>query len=314
MSATLLGHAQTAAEKEAERHLSFVAEWAGRAVHYSPVVGGLQNSNWKIEVEGDSITYFLKVPGAGTEDFIDRGVANIAAQRAGELGISPRVMHFEPETGTEISEYLEGYRGCTNGDLKQWGITEGVIGLQDAFHSIESLPVTKTIFDMIDEHLRQAKDLGVQLPSFTQALLREYATARSALEASGLDLVPCHNDPMPGNFLVNPGHPMKLVDFEFASNNERAYDLAVMFTEFFYEEPTVMACIETAYGNTSWDVVSRVQVLSFLADVKWGLWGCVNHRLNTTWDYDYHKYGVWKLLRARAKMADSRWSQWLGVL
>ncbi|WP_072804106.1 hypothetical protein [Rhodococcoides yunnanense] len=25
------------------------------------------------------------------------------------------------------------------------------------------------------------------------------------------------------------------------------------------------------------------------ADVKWGLWGCVNHKLSDAWDFDCHK-------------------------
>lgn len=311
---TVLGQAATAAEREVEEHLRSVPEWDGAEVEYGPVVGGLQNSNWRITVPGDERTYFLKVPGAGTDAFIDREVANVAAQRAGELGISPTVVHFDSQTGTEICEFLEGYRACTNGDMKEWAVTEDVLGLYDAFHGIDPLPMTKTMFDLIDEHLGQAEELGVQLPDFAPVLLREYSTVKKAFQASGLDLVPCHNDPMPGNFLVSEGKPMKLVDFEFASNNERAYDLALILAEFFYDEPTAMACIEAAYGSVQWEVVSRVQVCRFLADVKWGLWGCVNHQLNTSWDFDYHKYGVWKLLRARGHLGDPRWSQWLHAI
>ncbi|WP_146340053.1 choline kinase family protein [Nesterenkonia sp. NBAIMH1] len=307
----VLGQASTAAEREVEEHLRSVPEWGGLGVEYAPVIGGLQNSNWRVTVPGDHRSYFLKVPGAGTDAFIDRGVANVAAKRAGDLGISPRVAHFDGASGAEVCEFLEGYRACTNGDMKEWAITEDVLRLYDAFHGTEPLPVTKTMFDLIDEHLAQGAELGAQLPPFASVLLREYGIVKEVLQASGLDLVPCHNDPMPGNFLISEHGPMKLVDFEFASNNERAYDLALILAEFFYDEPTAMACIEAAYGSTNWKVVSRVQLCRFLADVKWGLWGCVNHQLNTSWDFDYHKYGVWKLLRARGQMADPRWSQWL---
>jgi hypothetical protein len=40
----------------------------------------------------------------------------------------------------------------------------------------------------------------------------------------------------------------------------------------------------------------------------------VNHVLNTSWDYDYHKYGVWKLMRAGIAMGDPRWASWLSSL
>lgn len=50
-----------------------------------------------------------------------------------------------------------------------------------------------------------------------------------AFLSSGLDIVPCHNDAMRGNFLVHLEGDrildMKIVDFKFASNNERAYEI-----------------------------------------------------------------------------------------
>lgn len=142
-------------------------------------------------------------------------------------------------------------------------------------------------------------------------ILTEYRQVKQAMLASGLDLVACHNDPMPGNILIGEGLPMKLVDYEFASNNDRAYELAVMVTEMFYGEQQTLELIEEFYDRAEWSMVSRVQVCSFLADVKWGLWGCVNHKLSGAWDFDYHKYGSWKLARARIKMSDARWAYWV---
>jgi Cu2+-containing amine oxidase len=82
-----------------------------------------------------------------------------------------------------------------------------------------------------------------------------------------------------------------------------------------------LRCEEVIKADPRWQEAMRkrgvsdfslaVQVFGALADIKWGLWGCVNHKLNSAWDYDYHKYGVWKLMRARLKVADPRWAFWL---
>ena len=269
------------------------------------------NSNWRITVDGKPKRYFMKLPGAGSESFIDRSLANEAARRAGALDIGPEVVLFDPVTGVEVIEFLEEYRACTNGDLKRPEVPLGIIDLYRVLHSGDKLSVTKTIFDMIDEHLDQVNELGVRLPRDADVILGEYGQAKQAMLASGLDLVACHNDPMPGNILVAPGKPMKLADYEFASNNDRAYELAVMVTEMFYGEQQIMELIEEFYGKAEWSMISRVQVCSALADVKWGLWGCMNHKLSNAWDFDYHKYGAWKLARARLKMADPRWAFWL---
>ena len=311
MNEIALGSARTEPERQVEKALAAVAEWEGRNITYTPVPGGLMNSNWRITVDGKPKRYFMKLPGAGSESFIDRSLANEAARRAGALDIGPEVVLFDPVTGVEVIEFLEEYRACTNGDLKRPEVPLGIIDLYRVLHSGDKLSVTKTIFDMIDEHLDQVNELGVRLPRDADVILGEYGQAKQAMLASGLDLVACHNDPMPGNILVAPGKPMKLVDYEFASNNDRAYELAVMVTEMFYGEQQIMELIEEFYGKAEWSMISRVQVCSALADVKWGLWGCMNHKLSNAWDFDYHKYGAWKLARARLKMADPRWAFWL---
>ncbi|OZC63420.1 choline/ethanolamine kinase--aminoglycoside phosphotransferase [Rhodococcus sp. 06-470-2] len=311
MNEIALGSARTEPERQVEKALAAVAEWEGLNITYAPVPGGLMNSNWRITVEGKPKRYFMKLPGAGTDSFIDRSLANEAARRAGALDIGPEVVLFDPVTGVEVIEFLEGYRACTNGDLKRPEIPMGMIDVYRVLHSGSKLSITKTIFDMIDEHLDQVAELGVRLPRDAELILAEYGQAKNAMLASGLDLVACHNDPMPGNILIGDGMPMKLVDYEFASNNDRAYELAVMITEMFYGEQQTMELIEEFYGKAEWSMISRVQVCSALADVKWGLWGCMNHKLSTAWDFDYHKYGTWKLARARMKMADPRWAFWL---
>lgn len=49
--------------------------------------------------------------------FIDRVAANEAARNAHAMGIAPEVVFFDAQDGLEVSEFLEGYRACTNGDF-----------------------------------------------------------------------------------------------------------------------------------------------------------------------------------------------------
>lgn len=309
-----MGSARSAVERRVEDVLSQIERWQGRTLTYAPVLGGLMNSNWRITVEGLDTRYFLKIPGDGSDAFIDRTLANEATRRAGERGIGAEVVHFDSTTGVEVIEFLEGYRACTNGDFKRPEVPVEIIGIYRNLHDGGLLSGTKTMFDMIEEHLDQAREIGVNLPVDADLILGEYQQAKAALLASGLDLVACHNDPMPGNFLVADGKPMRMVDYEFASNNERAYELALLIVEMFYAEEQALELIEQFYGNTDFATQARVQVCCALADTKWGLWAVVNQQLNTTWDFDYHKYGLWKLMRARMKMSDPRWAYWLTAI
>lgn len=308
-----VGEARTPGEQRVEQAIAAIEEWRLAAVSYHPVSGGISNSNWRVDVEGDPVPYFLKIPGEGSEEYIDRVNSQEATRRAGAMGIGPRVVHIDAVTGVEVIEFLEGYRACTNADLKNLDIARLIIGRHKEFQTSGLLPHTKTVFDTIDGYIRQVERLGVRLPFFAGRVLAEYTEARDAFTASGLDIVPCHNDPMPGNFLVAEGRPLRMIDFEFAANNERAYELAVMTTEFFYDEPSLLECVEELYGRACWQTVSRVRVAGALADVNWGLWACLKRQYDTS-SFDYYKYGAWKLDRARAAMNDARWGHWVRSL
>ena len=308
-----LGQGETPAEKALEEAIARVPGWEGRAALYAPLVGGLMNGNFRVALDGDARRYFIKVPGAGSEKFIDRKAAHAAAENAFRMGIGPEVVFFDPETGIEAFEFLEGYRACTNADFRDEQIQTEVIEIYRAFNSGPPLPLTKTVFDMIDEHFEQARELGSHLPSDFAWLERRYEETKAAMLASGLDLVPCFNDPMPGNFLQKPGAAMKLVDCEFTSNNERAYELGVFIGEMFYPEDRSLELIEQYYGNAKSATVARVNVARMLADIKWASWAIVNRKLSD-WDFDYQKYGAWKYMRARSLLFDPRWEAWLRKL
>lgn len=312
-----LGEAATDHERTLEKAVARVPQWRGRGVRYTALVGGLMNQNWVVEVDGDSRSYFVKVPGAGSEMFINRAAANEAARNAHAIGVAPEVVFFDPADGLEISEFLDGYRACTNADFSDPAIQSGVLDIYRRVHAGPALSLTKTIFDMIEEHIEQGRELGAHFPPAMPWIEHRYRQAKAAFLASGLDLVPCFNDPMPGNFLIGGNGvgalPMKLIDYEFASNNERAYELGVLFAEMFYDEALTLQLIEQYFGAARPDMFARVMLNRALADIKWASWAVVNRKLNA-WDFDYQKYGIWKYMRARDVMYDPRWEAWLRAI
>jgi thiamine kinase-like enzyme len=310
-----LGEATTVHERNLEDAVGRVPQWRETDIAYASLVGGLMNQNWLVEVAGDTRRYFVKVPGEGSEMFIDRVAANEAARNAHAMGIAPEVIFFDAWDGLEVSEFIEGYRACTNADFGNSTIQSDVLDLYRQLHAGPKLGLTKTIFDMIEEHVEQGRELGSDFPPDMQWMLHRYGQAKAAFMASGLDIVPCFNDPMPGNFLigVDPGSitkPMKLIDYEFASNNERSYELGVLFAEMFFDEALTASLIEQYLGSVRPAMVARVIVNRALADIKWASWAVVNRKLKD-WDFDYQKYGVWKYMRARDVMYDPRWESWL---
>jgi thiamine kinase-like enzyme len=305
-----LGEGSTAAELALEGTIRKVTDWYGREIHYEVVPGGISNSNWKVIVAGDPCSYFVKVPGAGTEMFINRDAAHDASVKAYRAGVGARVHCYFPETGIEVSQFLEGMRTATNGDFLDRTVRSNAVRALRAFNDGERLTLRKTLFDMIDEHIEQALSLGARFPHDFGWINACYRQARSAIEASGLDVVPCMNDTLAGNFLLDKDSKISLVDFEYASNNDRCAELAVWLGEMFFTPETEREIVEEYFGKSDAAILARLTLYRALADVKWATWAMVQNKISAL-DFDFFKYGIWKHMRARSLMSDSRWSQWL---
>lgn len=308
-----LGEGATEADQTLEAILVKVAAWSGREIRYQPVSGGISNANWRVNVANSPKDFFVKVPGRGTEMFTDRYYAHDASRKAYESGFGVPVVDFLPDEGVEIFEFIEGYRAANNIDFFDRTIRLNSLKALKAFNDSNSLALTKTIFDMIEEHFAQIAKLGGNVPPDFAWLKRKYRDARAALEASGLDLVPCMNDTIAGNFMIGPTNDIVIVDFEYASNNERSYELALWFGEMFFPHEIERELIEAYYGYCNQAMEARVTVLKGLADLKWGSWSMVQAAVSTL-DFDYYKYGDWKHMRARNVFRHPDWNKWLRIL
>ncbi|MCG8358269.1 MAG: choline/ethanolamine kinase--aminoglycoside phosphotransferase, partial [Kiloniellales bacterium] len=108
-----LGQGTTPAEKDIEAVLARVDDWNGAELSYEPVGGGISNANWRVHLAGREISYFVKVPGKGTERFIDRAAAHDASVKAHAAGVGAKVCGFLADSGVEIFEFMDGMRTST---------------------------------------------------------------------------------------------------------------------------------------------------------------------------------------------------------
>jgi len=295
-----LGSASQPMEETIEQVIRDAPLFKGGAnVTYCPVSGGISNENWRVKDLSGGGDWFVKVPGNGTEMFIDRVAAMDASKKAAAAGLGPRVYDDLATQGVEINDFIPDRRASTHSDFSDPTKQKAAVAAFRRMHAIPALGLTKTIFDMIEEHTKQVADLGA--PRFRDAdwVSLNVQMAKDAIHASGLDLVPSFNDPMPGNFMVGADGSIMLIDYEYASMNDRCYDLGIWFGEMFFTPDQELTLIEEYFGTVRSEIVSRITVHKALADVKWALWSMVQLRVSRL-DFDFHKYGMWKLMRFRS--------------
>lgn len=287
--------------------------WPGEPVEMHRISGGLSNVNWRLVLPGRGETFFLKVPGIGTEAYISRAAAHSAALVAAATGVGPGVVYFDPASGIEVSEFLDGYVSSTQHSLSQPDTAVELMGLYRRLHAGELLPVTKTIFDMIDEHLAQVAEVGRALRPWQQSVVDRWLPIQAAYVASGIDLVPGHNDMLPSNFMVSPDGPMMLIDYDYAANNDRYYEIGGIATLYLIEPEVRQAMLVAYFGEPTSRDTARASVCGVATAVKWGLWALLNSQARD-FDFDFEKYGNTLLAQARHILDGPEIAGWISEL
>lgn len=302
-------------EKDLLAVIDQIPDWRGKAVEYTPVVGGITNPNWKVSVEGRA--FFVKIPGRGTEAFIDRKNAHIASRIAQDLGIGARMCYSLEASGVEVFEWLEGYRGLNFGDVFSGEIFYKIIDTIRKFHRYqnEALPLTQTPFEETYKYFRLARELGGYLPPEMERMEWMAHQIEAAVMVAGIPLVPCHNDFWTANFMLHTGSgQLKLIDYEYASMGDECYDFADISGTNYFTEAMDNEWIRYYYAGFNEEKFARMKLYKMLKDIGWSMWSLVQAKQSSVQNYDYYEWFGTKMCRLRQLWVDPRIDYWLNLL
>ena len=237
-------------------------------------VGGLTNRNYKVTAGGNA--YVLRVPGEGTEQYVDRRADEQAGRLTSELGVNAELVFYEAGTGVQLTRYIEGATMMTPALFKDLticaraGAVFGTLHRSGATFHQEFNDVEKA-----KEYLDVLKQMGVRFPDGYDVMQKEALVVRDALKKGALPLVPSHNDPVPENFINTPSK-LYLLDWEFAGSNDPMWDLGDLSVEAYFDEAQDRAML-TAYnkGEFSDKLYSRMILQKAMVFLLWTLWGAL---------------------------------------
>jgi len=262
-------------------------------------LGGLTNLVFRA---GD---YCLRIPGKGTEEYIDRANEAVAAKEAARAGVSPEVMHFDEATGVMLTRFIDGAVTMSPDLFKQRKGSPARAG--EAFRKLHrsgaKFPFRFELFSMIDDYLRILSGKTVDLPEGYHDVLTEAETVRGALNAHPLPLTACHCDPLCENFL-DTGERMWVVDWEYSGMNDPMWDLGDLSVEAGFDPAQDEEMIWAYFGGVPRpDELGRVVIYKAMCDLLWTLWGLIQHANENPVD-DFMAYALNRFHRCRALMAD----------
>ena len=264
-------------------------------------LGGLTNQVFRVQAGGEA--YCLRVPGKGTDAFIDRSVEVVNARAAAAAGVSPEVLHFGDD-GIMVTRFLGGCVTMTPETLRATpGAPARVARAFRRLHrSGQTFAFRFELFAMIDGYLALLDTLGTSLPESYHETVTGAQVVREALAARPLPLAPCHCDPLCENVL-DDGRRMWLVDWEYSGMNDPMWDLGDISVEAGFGPEHDRAMLEAYFDGPACPAdFGRMVIYKAMCDLLWTLWGLIQHANKNPAD-DFWGYAVRRFARCRALMA-----------
>ena len=275
--------------------------------------GGLTNVSYKVTTGGAA--YVLRLAGDGTGEYIDRKAEEHNARVAAEAGVNAEVIFFDATDGTMVTRFVEGISmNAGDGFGRDSGAPVRVARALKQVHSLGRVFRSRfDVFAAIDGYLDLVRGWRMPLPEDYYEVGRRARAVRLALEASPAALVPCHNDPWPGNLLDADGR-IYLIDWEYSGMNDPMWDLADLSVEAGFGPEQDRAMMEAYYGTgLSPALYSLLEVYKAMSDLHWSLWGFVQHAKGNPAD-DFWSYALERLERSKARMGGADFGRHLSVV
>jgi len=245
----------------------------------------------------------LRIPGKGTEEYINRVNEAVAAREAARAGVSPEVLHFDTGTGVMATRFLDNAVTMSPEAFKTRRGAPARAGavFRKLHDSGAQFPFRFELFAMIDDYLRVLSTKDVVLPDGYHDVVREAEFVREALSSRPLPLAPCHCDPLCENFL-DTGERMWIVDWEYSGMNDPMWDLGDLSVEAQFDPDQDEEMIRAYFGGAPTPAErGRIVIYKAMCDLLWTLWGLIQLANGNPAD-DFRAYADGRFARCKALM------------
>ena len=291
-----------------------IADWQGRRVSSEVLGGGITNRNYLVTVaaEGDEpeARYVLRIPGQGTDVFIDREreLANHVA--AAGSGVTPPLLHrIEPGPCT-IVPFIDGVTLHPDTIAGHPDHLDKIVRAVRTYHDEAAFANEIHVFDMIRDYTKMAHEVGAALPASLEHMFPLGDAIELAMRRDAPRPVACHCDLLSENFIVEPDGRLWVIDWEYGGMADPYFDLGDFCVEHPLSEAEERALL-TAYCG-AWDEhrYARMMLYKLVADHWWSIWAMIQHKVSAL-DFDFHAYGMNRVERFWRNARKPAFRDWL---
>ena len=237
-------------------------------------LGGMTNHSYKI-TRNDGEEYLVRIPGDGTEEMINRMDERKSTEFACKLGIDSPLLYFGDD-GRKVMKFIHDPQEMNEDVMKR---PENLKQAAAIFHKLhtcgEDTGVRFDVFEMADLYEKIIRDGGVAFYEDYENVKQTVMDIKAAVDATGVaPRVPCHNDSLMGNWVLDGDGKLYLIDWEYSGMNEAMWDLSCFSIEADYSPDNDDQLLEEYYGRSATvEEKKRFVAAKMYVDYLWTLWG-----------------------------------------
>ncbi|WP_028306702.1 choline/ethanolamine kinase family protein [Desulfitibacter alkalitolerans] len=290
----------------------YFTEKNARVSQIEYLLGGLTNSNYKVTIDGKA--YAIRVAGDGTTEYLNRPAEKHNASLMSDMDINAKIFYYDETTGNQICSFIEG-KTMHIPDFQDEKALKMAAQIFKKYHysGLEFMDHFDPI-RITDEYnaLLAKKDFKEFFEGFDK-VREKFEAIKEAFEKNPPKLAPCHNDPLPENYILN-GEKMYLIDWEYSGMCDPSFDLAALIIENNLTPELEKVFLEEYFGGElTMKQYGQVVINKFLCDALWSIWALLQIATGKPYE-DYWPYGLNRFHRALGFMNDENFDNYIEAI
>jgi len=261
--------------------------------------GGMTNKNYKVTVNDRG--YVLRVPGNGTEKMINRKEEKFNSIIASDLGIDTNLVYFDDNTGIKIAELIPNAETLNSKTSKRQDYMEMTSLVFQKLHNCNAkMPNRFDVFEKMNEYEFLLREVNGQLYDHYNEVKNQVLVLKAVYQSLNVKLTPCHNDPVPENFVKSGNEKIYLIDWEYGGMNDPMWDLAAYSLEcdFSPEEEELYLTLYLNQKVIRPEIQKRLLMNKIFQDFLWSIWTIIKEAKGD----DFGSYGINRFTRCRENL------------
>ena len=237
-------------------------------------LGGMTNHSYKVTLQnGEEL--LVRIPGEGTEEMINRSDERKSTELGCKLGIDSELLYFGDD-GTKVMEFIRNPQEMNEDVMRRSDI---IVQAAEIFKKLHTCGVDTgvrfEVFEMADLYEKIIREAGVAFYDDYDQIKQSVMDIKAAVDETGVaKRVPCHNDSLIGNWVLDENDKLFLIDWEYSGMNEAMWDLSYLSIEAAYSKENDDELLVAYFGRESTvEEKKRFIAAKIYVDYLWTLWG-----------------------------------------